>query len=145
METDNATGSSDPVAQEQHFSAENENQIDDKAIDDQTDLNVKNEAKFRENFYRLIISQLFYDGYQHIAVGLSGSVQVIPLPYINIVYEQCLIRTTLQGLASMSTIQSPVELGQTWTTNRARQQVLSQFGGRIEHSGFGSLQKSSRY
>jgi hypothetical protein len=36
----------------------------------------KNELKSRENLYRLIISQLFYDGYQHIAVGLSGSVQV---------------------------------------------------------------------
>ena len=37
----------------------------------------KGELKSRENLYRLIISQLFYDGYQHIAVGLSGSVQVI--------------------------------------------------------------------
>lgn len=73
METDIAT---DPVAQEQQ--AENENQSDDKTTDDQTDLNVKNESKFRENFYRLIISQLFYDGYQHIAVGLSGSVQASP-------------------------------------------------------------------
>ena len=44
--------------------------------EEQVDLNLKNELKFRENLYRLIISQLFYDGYQHIAVGLSGSVQV---------------------------------------------------------------------
>jgi len=44
--------------------------------DEQNDMNIKNELKFRENLYRLIISQLFYDGYQHIAVGLSGSVQV---------------------------------------------------------------------
>ncbi len=47
-----------------------------KNTDEQLDLNLKNESKFRENIYRLIISQLFYDGYQHIAVGLSGSVQV---------------------------------------------------------------------
>ena len=47
-----------------------------KNIEEQLDLNLKNESKFRENIYRLIISQLFYDGYQHIAVGLSGSVQV---------------------------------------------------------------------
>ena len=48
----------------------------DKNPDNITDLNLKNDLKFRENLYRLIISQLFYDGYQHIAVGLSGSVQV---------------------------------------------------------------------
>lgn len=47
-----------------------------KSTEEQLDLNLKNESKFRENIYRLIISQLFYDGYQHIAVGLSGSVQV---------------------------------------------------------------------
>ena len=40
------------------------------------DLNVKHDLKLRENIYRLIISQLFYDGYQHIAVGLSGAIQV---------------------------------------------------------------------
>lgn len=49
-----------------------------KNIEEQLDLNLKNESKFRENIYRLIISQLFYDGYQHIAVGLSGSVQASP-------------------------------------------------------------------
>jgi hypothetical protein len=37
----------------------------------------KNEVKFRDNLYRMIISQLFYDGYQHIAVGLSEIIQVI--------------------------------------------------------------------
>ncbi len=37
----------------------------------------KNEVKFRENLYRMIISQLFYDGYQHIAVGLSEIIQVV--------------------------------------------------------------------
>lgn len=41
------------------------------------DLNTKNELKFRENLYRLIVSQLFYDGYQHIAVNLSGQIQVL--------------------------------------------------------------------
>jgi hypothetical protein len=41
-----------------------------------TELNAKHDLKFRENLYRLIISQLFYDGYQNIAVGLSGSIQV---------------------------------------------------------------------
>jgi len=50
----------------------------DKNLDNITDLNLKNDLKFRENLYRLIISQLFYDGYQHIAVGLSGSVQASP-------------------------------------------------------------------
>lgn len=49
-----------------------------KLPEEQMDLNLKNESKFRENLYRLIISQLFYDGYQHIAVGLSGSVQASP-------------------------------------------------------------------
>ncbi len=51
--------------------------------DEQTDMNLKNELKFRENLYRLIISQLFYDGYQHIAVGLSGSVQVKQNIFLN--------------------------------------------------------------
>jgi hypothetical protein len=40
------------------------------------DLNIKNDLKFRENLYRLVISQLFYDGYQNIAVGLSAAIQV---------------------------------------------------------------------
>lgn len=43
---------------------------------DKTSSNSKNELRFRENLYRLIISQLFYDGYQHIAVGLSTAIQV---------------------------------------------------------------------
>ena len=45
---------------------------------DKTDeINSKNDLKFRENLYRLIISQLFYDGHQHVAVGLSSAIQVI--------------------------------------------------------------------
>ena len=56
--------------------AENLSDSPKATTDDPVDLNLKNESKFRENLYRLIISQLFYDGYQHIAVGLSGSVQV---------------------------------------------------------------------
>ena len=80
METDSAD-TSVPVSQEQisidnPTDSANEKTPSHQTIDDQTDLNTKNESKFRENFYRLIISQLFYDGYQHIAVGLSGSVQV---------------------------------------------------------------------
>jgi hypothetical protein len=80
METDSAD-TSVPVSQEQisidnPTDSANEKTPSQQTIDDQTDLNTKNESKFRENFYRLIISQLFYDGYQHIAVGLSGSVQV---------------------------------------------------------------------
>lgn len=42
------------------------------------DLNTKNELRFRENLYRLMISQLFYDGYQHIAVGLTGAISANP-------------------------------------------------------------------
>lgn len=38
----------------------------------------KSELKFRENFYRMVISQLFYDGYQHAAVNLSGAIQANP-------------------------------------------------------------------
>ncbi|RNA37021.1 cleavage stimulation factor subunit 1 [Brachionus plicatilis] len=38
----------------------------------------KNDVKFRENLYRLIVSQLFYDGYQHVAVGLSAAIQANP-------------------------------------------------------------------
>ena len=41
-----------------------------------SELNVKHDLKFRENLYRLIISQLFYDGYQSVAVALSGHIQV---------------------------------------------------------------------
>lgn len=41
-------------------------------------LSTKSELKFRENLYRLIISQLFYDGYQHAAVSLSGAIQANP-------------------------------------------------------------------
>lgn len=47
-----------------------------KSTNDSTSEFTKSELKSREILYRLIISQLFYDGYQHIAVGLSGSVQV---------------------------------------------------------------------
>lgn len=36
----------------------------------------KNDVKFRDSLYRLIVSQLFYDGYQHVAVGLSAAIQV---------------------------------------------------------------------
>jgi hypothetical protein len=46
------------------------------------ELNTKNELKFRDNLYRMIISQLFYDGYQSIAIGLSGLIQV-KAPYRN--------------------------------------------------------------
>ena len=35
------------------------------------------EIRFREKFYRLIVSQLFYDGYQTVAVDLSNQLQVI--------------------------------------------------------------------
>lgn len=41
------------------------------------DKSTKTDVKFRENLYRLIVSQLFYDGYQHVAVGLSAAIQVI--------------------------------------------------------------------
>jgi cleavage stimulation factor subunit 1 len=40
------------------------------------EVNTKNDLKFRESLYRMIISQLFYDGYQQLAVGLSGQLQV---------------------------------------------------------------------
>ena len=43
-------------------------------------LNSKSEIKFRETVYRMIISQLFYDGYQHPAVGLSAAIQVEKAP-----------------------------------------------------------------
>ena len=36
----------------------------------------KDEIRFRETFYRLVISQLFYDGYQSVAVNLSNLLQV---------------------------------------------------------------------
>lgn len=45
-------------------------------------LNSKSEIKFRETVYRMIISQLFYDGYQHPAVGLSAAIQVEKAPLI---------------------------------------------------------------
>jgi len=38
----------------------------------------KNALKFREQLYRLIISQLFYDGFQSLAVSLSSAVQANP-------------------------------------------------------------------
>ncbi len=40
------------------------------------DVNSKNEVKLHENLYRMIVSQLLYDGHQQIAVALSGIVQV---------------------------------------------------------------------
>jgi hypothetical protein len=40
------------------------------------EINTKNDLKFRESLYRMIISQLFYDGYQQFAVGLSTQLQV---------------------------------------------------------------------
>jgi hypothetical protein len=66
--------------QQQQPQQPQESQQSDKQADDYNlpkDLNIKNDSKFRENLYRLIISQLFYDGYQPIAVGLSNMVQVI--------------------------------------------------------------------
>ena len=41
-----------------------------------TEVTSKSDLKFRETLYRMIISQLFYDGYQQVAVGLSGTLQV---------------------------------------------------------------------
>ncbi|KAK4004799.1 Cleavage stimulation factor subunit 1 [Daphnia magna] len=38
----------------------------------------KNAIKFKEQLYRLIISQLFYDGFQSMAVSLSSAVQAHP-------------------------------------------------------------------
>ncbi|CAB3366752.1 Hypothetical predicted protein [Cloeon dipterum] len=39
----------------------------------------KNSMKIRENLYRLIISQLFHDGYQNLGLSLSSLVQAEPL------------------------------------------------------------------
>ena len=36
----------------------------------------KSEIRFKEKLYRLIISQLFYDNYQSVAVDLSNLIQV---------------------------------------------------------------------
>jgi cleavage stimulation factor subunit 1 len=36
----------------------------------------KSEVRFRETVYRLMVSQLFYDGYQNVAVALSNLIQV---------------------------------------------------------------------
>ena len=47
----------------------------DQALDPD-DLVVKNDLKFRESLYRMIISQLFYDGYQSVAINLSNVIQV---------------------------------------------------------------------
>jgi hypothetical protein len=41
------------------------------------DINSKNEVKMHESLYRMIVSQLLYDGHQQIAVALSGIIQVI--------------------------------------------------------------------
>ena len=41
------------------------------------DINSKNEVKLHESLYRMIVSQLLYDGHQQIAVALSGIIQVI--------------------------------------------------------------------
>lgn len=40
------------------------------------DINTKNEVKVHENLYRMIVSQLLYDGHQQIAVALSAIIQV---------------------------------------------------------------------
>jgi cleavage stimulation factor subunit 1 len=36
----------------------------------------KSEVRQRESLYRLMVSQLFYDGYQNVAVALSNLIQV---------------------------------------------------------------------
>ena len=47
------------------------------ATQEELQINTKSELKFRDQLYRMIISQLFYDGYQHVAVNLSATLQVI--------------------------------------------------------------------
>lgn len=43
-----------------------------------TQTNEQSEIRFREQAYRLMVSQLFYDGYQAIAVALSNLLQIHP-------------------------------------------------------------------
>ena len=76
----------------------------DKNPDNITDLNLKSDLKFRENLYRLIISQLFYDGYQHIAVGLSGSVQVSFTSLFNLYKFYTLYKRMCVGVSAMSAV-----------------------------------------
>ena len=79
---------------------------------DSNDLSAKNELKFRENLYRLIISQLFYDGHQNIAVGLSGLIQVAALNLYRI-NERFINLKHFSGNTTLSSLKSFVKLGQT--------------------------------
>ena len=68
---------------------------------DTSGLVAKSEVKFRESMYRLIISQLFYDGYQHAAVNLSAAIQATPpCPPSNRLYN--LIKTAVKQESSSS-------------------------------------------
>ena len=79
---------------------------------DSNDLSAKNELKFRENLYRLIISQLFYDGHQNIAVGLSGLIQVAALNLYKM-NDRFINLKHFSGNTTLSAIKSFVKLGQT--------------------------------
>ena len=57
----------------------------------------KNDLKFRDSFYRMLISQLFYDGHQNVAISLSGIVQASrPCPPSNKLFN--LVRTTCEKM-----------------------------------------------
>jgi hypothetical protein len=45
----------------------------------------KSEIRFKEKLYRLIISQLFYDNYQSVAVELSNLIQVFDYNFTRLI------------------------------------------------------------
>ena len=49
-------------------------------------IDTKNDIKFRDSVYRMVISQLFYDGHSNIAVELSNLIKVSEL-HLNLTIE----------------------------------------------------------
>lgn len=80
----------------------------------------KNEVKFRDNLYRMIISQLFYDGYQHIAVGLSEIIQVVITQtfVFFFLFVEFSDFNLVKGDSTLSSLQSFVQFSQKFITEQ---------------------------
>jgi hypothetical protein len=93
-----------------------------------TDLNCQNELRFRENLYRLIISQLFYDGYQHIAVGLSGVVQVRLFLHFILFIEKKLLIVVNSSKSQIHLVRHPIGflIWLNWAQNTSHSRVTTQ-------------------
>jgi hypothetical protein len=76
QETSAAISNTNSSEEQQQQHSTNGNGANVKNDDQNEEIDLKNDLKFRETLYRLMISQLFYDGYQTIAIGFSSLIQV---------------------------------------------------------------------